>query len=214
MIKVSKNLFSKSLFAGICFGIGAVCSGVFRPGLFQGLIISLVFVGIMKLSYPLMTERGGDSDLSTTFAGYPTVDTIVLKLFAKRIVLGNFLGIIIAAICGLLLISPSIKLQFVSLDSSWWRILMSSILTGLLVDLGARAFYKKQSVWLILILVFAITVLGFNHVILDLVIVINEVFYNNLNLLIGIKILLFSTIGNFLGCRLRNLLIGGKDEED
>jgi hypothetical protein len=210
-----KNLFSKSLLAGLCLGLGVMCSSIIPSTLIQSIVISVIFMGIMELNYPLYTVKCGDSRVMTTIAGYPTPDIFILKLFIKKIIPGNFIGIIISTLCAILIFNrDSIAINEFGFDSgmSWWRIILSSILTGFILDLGTRSFYKTRSRWLMLSVLFIVTVSGLNHSLLDLLKVVYGWTNSALDIITGLKIVILSTLGNFWGSRLRTLLI--KEEDD
>lgn len=211
MIEI-KDLFTKSLFAGICLGFGIVSAGLIGNPVLQGFIISLGFIGAMELGYPLITERWGDARLMTTFNGYITPDAFIFRLIVRRMIPGNILGILIVTLLGILLLPEETRLVYeVACKDSWWKLLLSSMITGLLLDISSKLYYKQSIRWFIVVVTAFTFALGLDHSLVNIGKITYGIIYGNLDILTAVKILLISTAGNFIGSRIRTIII--KDNE-
>lgn len=210
MIEI-KNLFTKSLLAGVCLGIGVFCGGYLKNDVIQGILVALMFFGMIEMNYPLITERWGDARLMTTFMGYITPDAFKLRLILRKIIPGNIIGLLLSTAV-IMIVSPQCKiLTYEIVDMSWWQILLSSVLTGLILDISSKSYRMNKTKWIMLIGCITIASFGLNHFLVDVIRVTCNIINDKLEILSALKIVVISAFGNFLGSRIRTLIV--KDEE-
>lgn len=200
-----KNLFARSLLAGLHLGIGVICCGYIESAVIQGLTISIIFLGMMELDYPLITERWGNAKLMTTFMGYVSPDATKFRLIIRKIIPGNIIGILISLL--LLLVLPDMP-NYIIENSSWWKILLSSLAVGFLLDNASKSYrLDSKSKWLMFSAGVCIGTIGLNHFLVDIIRVASNFIEGNIDLLSGFKIIGISLFGNFLGSRIRTLIV-------
>lgn len=207
---ITKNLFEKSLLGGICLGLCLLGSTLVEFRFLQGLIVSLGFLGAMESGFPIITEKFGDARVMTTFMGYPSPNVLIFNLLIKKVFPGNLLGILLSIVIGRYVLGIS-EVEFKIEDSSWWEIFISSILAGILINLGTSNYYKKKVKWLVIVSITLTTTLNLNHTLIDFgKVLLSE----DVRLWILLKLTLISLCGNFIGSRFRTLITNDEDEKD
>ena len=206
-----KHSLEKSLLGGLLIGFCCVYAGTIQGEFIKSIIISLGFLSTLELKFPVFTLVSGEARIMTTFLGYPSPDVIMYRILIRKVLFGNILGLLLAGLCGIYLLPPDIITANV-VDPSWGNVIVSSIVAGILINLGVSGYSESSNLrWIAVFPIFIVCTLGLSHSIVDLIPIMISTVLGDLSVLKGLGVLGLTILGNFFGTRVRTLIIKKDD---
>lgn len=206
-----KYILEKSLLGGLLIGLCSLFVSEVDQEIIRSIIISLGFLSTVELGLPVFNWISGEAKLMTTFMGYPSPDAVMFRLLINKILVGNIIGLCLATLVGYFLL-PELPLSTALEDPKWGKIIISSIVTGFLIDLSVSGYRKDKNMrWIIVFSSFLTVTIGLDHFIIDFPQILISIIFKGSSILTGLGILGLTILGNFIGTRIRTLIIKTDD---